>query len=131
MKVLSIKEPFATLIKDKKKFIETRSWKAKYRGELYIHASISKISKSVTDRKELMALVNDSEMNYGKIICKCNLVDCTYMDEDFVNKIKNNHQEYICGEYKVGRYAWILDNIEPLDKPILAKGSLSIWNYND
>lgn len=131
MKVLSIKEPFATLIKDKKKFIETRSWKTKYRGELYIHASISKISKSVRNRKELMALVNDSELNYGKIICKCNLVDCIYMDEDFVNKIKDNHQEYICGEYKVGRYAWILDNIEPLDKLILAKGSLSIWNYED
>lgn len=131
MKVLSIKEPYATLIKDKKKFIETRSWKTKYRGELYIHASISKISKTVADRKELMNLVNNSEMNYGKIICKCNLVDCVYMDEDFVNKIKDNHQEYICGEYREGRYAWILDNIEPLDKPILAKGSLGIWNYED
>lgn len=131
MKVLSLKEPFATLIKDKKKLIETRSWQTKYRGELYIHASISKISKSVTDRKELMNLVKDSEMNYGKIICKCNLVNCIYMDEDFINKIKDNHQEYICGEYKVGRYAWILDNIESLDKPILAKGSLGIWNYED
>ena len=39
MKVLSIVEPYATLIKENKKIIETRSWKTNYRGELYIHAS--------------------------------------------------------------------------------------------
>lgn len=32
MKVLSLKEPFATLIKEQKKLIETRSWKTSYRG---------------------------------------------------------------------------------------------------
>ena len=32
MRVISIKEPYASLIKDKKKFIETRSWKTNYRG---------------------------------------------------------------------------------------------------
>lgn len=31
--VLSLTEPFATLIKEKKKLIETRSWKTNYRGE--------------------------------------------------------------------------------------------------
>ena len=45
MKVLSIKEPFATLIKEGKKKIETRSWKTSYRGELYIHASSTKIPR--------------------------------------------------------------------------------------
>ena len=42
MKVLSVIEPWATLIKEKQKFIETRSWKTSYRGELYIHASSKK-----------------------------------------------------------------------------------------
>lgn len=46
MKVLSIKEPFATLIKEGKKKIETRSWKTSYRGELYIHASSTKYQES-------------------------------------------------------------------------------------
>ena len=44
---------------------------------------------------------------------------------------KNNYQEYICGIYEEGRYAWILENIEQLEKPIKAKGHLSIWNYAD
>ena len=129
MKVLSIKEPFATLISNGKKTIETRSWKTKYRGEIYIHASISKIDKKTQNRLDLMKLLGDDELHYGKIICKCNLVDCIYMDEDFVNDIKKDTQEYICGHYEIGRYAWVLDNIEILDEPIDAKGKLGIWNY--
>lgn len=132
MKVLSIKEPFATLIKNKKKYIETRSFKTNYRGELYIHASISNIAESVKDKKELMEIVNDDEMNYGYIICKCNLVNCIYMTEEYVKELKNsNYQEYICGHYEEGRYAWVLDDIKPLDVPIKAKGQLGIWNYYD
>ena len=34
MKVLSLLEPWASLIKENKKKIETRSWKTSYRGEL-------------------------------------------------------------------------------------------------
>lgn len=130
MKVLSIKEPFATLIKNKIKCIETRSWKTNYRGELYIHASLTPMNK-YNDRLELMNIIKDLDMNYGYIICKCRLIDCIYMDDDFINKIQNNHQEYICGEYSVGRYAWILDDIEPLETLIKAKGKLGIWNYDD
>ncbi len=45
MKVLSLTEPCATLIKENVKKVETRSWKTSYRGELYIHASLTKITK--------------------------------------------------------------------------------------
>ena len=44
MKALSIKEPFASLIANNIKKIETRSFKTNYRGKLYIHASLSKIN---------------------------------------------------------------------------------------
>ena len=47
----------------------------------------------------------------------------------FIEQIKINRQEYICGGYEIGRYAWILEDIEVLEEPIKAKGSLSIWNY--
>ena len=132
MKVLSIIEPCATLIKEKKKFIETRSWKTSYRGELYIHACLTKIPKNWLEDKEFMSLVDGISLNHGYIICKCNLVDCVYMTEEYVKKMKEeNHQEYICGKYEVGRYAWILDNIEVLNNPIKVKGHLGIWSYND
>ena len=112
MKVLSLIEPWATLIKEGKKVIETRSWKTSYRGELYIHASNKKIKKSDAHTIELLNLIPNVPMGYGNIICKCNLVDCIYMDQEFLDKILNNKQEFLCGEYSLGRYAWILKNIE-------------------
>ena len=131
MKVLSLTEPYATLIKENKKLVETRSWKTAYRGELYIHASATKIAKECRENKELMALIENIPLNFGNIICKCNLVDCIYMTKDYVeNMQKNNYQEYICGVYAEGRYAWILEDIKPI-KPIKAKGQLQIWNYDD
>ena len=132
MKVLSLTEPCATLIKEKKKLVETRSWKTSYRGELYIHASSTKIPKEWKDDIEFMNLVKDNPLNFGNIICRCNLIDCIYMTKEYVeDKKKNNHQEYICGKYEEGRYAWILEDIKPLDNPIKAKGHLSIWNYEE
>lgn len=129
MKVLTIKEPFATLIANKVKRIETRSWKTKYRGEIYIHAGVAKIDKKVSERPGLKKLYENLDLKYGYIICKARLVDCVYMDEKFMSEIKKNKTEYICGHYEIGRYAWILDDVEIIE-PIKAKGQLGIWNYN-
>ena len=130
MKVLTIKEPYATLIKRKIKYIETRSWKTNYRGELYIQAGCSKIDKNLKQHSELLELYKDIKLNYGNIICKCNLIDCVYMTEEFINQEKeNNYNNFIAGDYKEGRYAWILDSIEEVE-PIPVKGKLGIWNYN-
>ncbi len=123
MKVLSLKEPFATLISEQKKTIETRSWKTNYRGELYIHASKNYNTK-------LANLVDN--LHCGKIICKCYLVDCIYMTKEYIESIKNeNPEEYKYGIYKEGRYAWILKNITILKNPINANGRLGIWDYYD
>ena len=125
MKVISIKEPFATLIKENIKNIETRSWKTNYRGEIYIHAS--KVSDK-TRTQELSDLTKNLKMNNGNIIAKATLVDCKYMDQKFIKEIKQNETEYLFGYYEEGRYAWILKDIKKI-KPIPAKGKLNIWNY--
>lgn len=131
MKVISIIEPWASLIKEKVKFIETRSWKTNYRGKIYIHASLKKVSKKDERINNLISLLKDKDFKYGHIIAEATLVDCIYMDEEFLLKIKENNQEYICGEYTLGRYAWVLKDIKELENPIPAKGNLGIWNYND
>ncbi len=131
MKVLSLTEPYATLIKNGIKTIETRSWKTNYRGKLYIHASSTKIPKEYRENRELMSLVDTDDLNYGYIICSCELVDCIIMTDEFINNIKNNMKnEYITGIYSKGRYAWILKNVEVLEDPIKAKGHLGVWNFN-
>lgn len=127
MKVLSLKEPFASLIKEGIKKVETRSFKTNYRGEIYIHASIT---KAKNDERDLFSLLQNTCFLYGHIICKCNLVDCVYMTKEYVNEIKmKNPIEYKCGLYEEGRYAWILDDVEVLEIPIEAKGQLGIWNF--
>ena len=126
MKVLSIKEPWASLIMNGTKKIETRSWKTKYRGETYIHASLS---KAKITKPEVYELIKDMNFKCGYIICKCNLVDCIYMTDEYVNDMKINHyEEYICGHYEVGRYAWIVEDVKVIE-PIEAKGKLGLWNY--
>lgn len=130
MKVISLKEPYASLIVNGTKRIETRSWKTNYRGKLYIHASASKISKDILSRKELMELVDIDNLYYGKIVCSCDLVDCILMTDEFISSVKKNRGEYLSGEYAVGRYAWILENIQILDEMIPAKGQLGIWNFD-
>ena len=132
MKVLSLTVPYATLIKEKTKRIETRSWKTSYRGELYIHASNTKIPKKYRENQELMSLVKNKDYPYGQIICKAKLVDCIKMTKDWIEKIKKeNKKEYLSGIYEEGRYAWILEDIEILNHPIYAKGSLNVWTFNE
>lgn len=129
MKVLSLTEPYATLIAKGIKTIETRSWKTNYRGKLYIHASSTKIPKEYKNNEKLMSLINLNELNYGNIIFSCELVDCIEMTDKFIADIKKNKNEYITGVYAVGRYAWILKDIKVLDKPIKTKGHLGIWDF--
>ena len=68
MKVLSIREPFATLIKDKVKIYETRSFKTNYRGEIYIHASLA-LSKAA-NAKEAAKYFNTSVGVIRCYICR-------------------------------------------------------------
>ena len=126
MKVLSIKEPFATLIKDGTKIYETRSWKTNYRGEIYIHASktLSK-SKNVETAKKYLK----SEINPGYILCRCELVDCIPMTKEFINHIYKDTNEADFGQYSEERYAWEIKVLEVLPSPIKANGKLGIWNY--
>ena len=132
MKVISLLEPWASLIKEKVKHIETRSWKTSYRGELYIHASKRKLTKNnLIEYNDKLKLLKDTNFKYGYIIAKCKLVDCKIMTKDLIYEVKQNHNEYISGDYKIGRYAWILEDIEILKYPIQAKGQLGIWTYKD
>ena len=127
MKALTIKEPYATLIRNGVKTIETRSWKTNYRGPLYIHAGVS---KEYLKDKELMRLVKDNDVHLGEFVCKCNLIDCVRMTDEFIKQVKQNELEYATGFYEVGRYAWILRDVEPV-KSDKVKGHLGIWTCEE
>ena len=130
MKALSITQPYAELIKNGTKLVETRSWKTKYRGTIYIHASSTKIPKASRENTELMSLTKGAALDYGCVICSAELVDCIEMTESYIENLKTeNPTEYISGIYSEGRYAWVLEKVKVLDEPIKAKGNLGLWNF--
>lgn len=135
MKALSIKEPYASLILHGYKMIETRSWKAPANmigKEIIIHASKSnnRIDKEYLTNKWLMTVIGClhivDNLNFGKAIAKARLVDCVP-----VEKIRDDigWVEYVCGFYDDGRYAWILDDVTPIE-PFETKGHLGFWEID-
>ncbi len=127
MKVLTIKEPYASIIMSGLKEYETRSWKTNYRGKIYIHASI-KIDDDLKSRNDLQKLVYDNNITLkpGYILCEAYLDDCIYMNDMFIKNVSD--KEKMVGRYELGRYAWHLSDIRVIE-PVQAKGKLGIWNY--
>ena len=127
MKVLTIKQPWATLIMQGDKRFEFRSWQTKYRGDLLIHAGKG-IDKEAMKR---LAKYIPEDMPTGKILGKVNLVDCIKMSPDFKEKLlKENSEIYTKSSFQEN-YGWQLDNVEVFDELIEAKGHLSLWEFND
>lgn len=123
MKVLSIKQPWASLIVSGYKKFEFRSWKTKYRGELYIHASKTIETKNLKNFESL-----NLDFPTGCIIGKVNLEDCIEVNAEFENElIKANSLVYGLSKGRDG-YAWKLTNPSKVEK-IYVNGKLSIWEY--
>lgn len=125
MKVISIRQPWASLIAKGYKKYEFRSWATKYRGDIFIHAS-----KSVEkDKLERFKHLNINECPTGKIIAKANLLDCIKVNKLFEdNLIEKDETVYGATRGREG-YAFKLGNIQEIE-PIEAKGQLGIWNYD-
>ena len=144
MKVITLQDPWASLVMWGEKKIETRSWKTNYRGPLLIHASKNpkKINLDLAFREPFWSVlkphfIENSDLYYpGCIIAKCNLVDClkivfrSYFDAHLENRQKVRGNEFHFGDYAPGRFAWILEDIEPLENPIPAKGQLGLWEFD-
>lgn len=125
MKVITIKQPWATLIVEGYKRFEFRSWKTNYRGDILIHAGKG-IDKEAMER--LKKYLPD-EIPLGKIIGKATLTDCVSMSKDFADMLsKENNDIYTTHSFS-RNYGFKLENVQKLDNPIDVKGQLGLWNY--
>lgn len=144
MKALTVWQPWAQLLAKGYKHIETRSWKTNYRGEILIHAAqksfhecwfryVDDDVKTLISRyMELPETFNcEKYFPRGCIVGKANLVECRRMDDIWIHKLKNYlPEEYAFGDYKAGRYAWILENQASFETPIVTSGRQGLWNYD-
>ena len=85
-KVISVLQPWASLVVLGHKKIETRFWNTKYRGERLIHASARKIKVDESTYNlwghlsNVMPSDDYLKLPYGAIIGKVNLVDTIQTD---------------------------------------------------
>ena len=146
MKAITIWQPWASLIATGVKRIETRSWPTKYRGKLAIHAAmlnpfkaikpipevvVAEMRKALKEEGILTSSTDFRVLPRGCIVATVNLVDCREITYSFrCSKINFTNEEYF-GDYTIGRYAWILEDVQPLKEPVLAKGMQGLWNWED
>lgn len=152
MKALTLIQPWATLIAIGAKCIETRSWATKYRGPLAIHASqkFPRWAKDLCFEQNIGnallcariwggTIYTLEDLPLGCMVAVCQLVECEpilrpgwrYLDETIQPFTIPEEPERSFGDYTPGRYAWILANVQPLPRPIPAKGSLGLWEWNE
>ena len=126
MKVITIKEPFATLIAEGYKEYEFRTWRTNYKGEILIHAGKG-IDKNAMKKFECLNL----NIQPGKIIAKATLTDCIKIDDNArkMLKTKNDNQIYssVINDTEWNGYGFKLENVEKI-KPIEINGKLSLLN---
>ena len=129
MKVITIKQPWATLIAEGYKEYEFRTWKTKYRGEILIHAGKG-IDKEAMERFEYLNL------NYPKgcILAKAKLTDCVYADDKLKEELKLKDPIVYKGVLDKNSnwegYGFKLEEVEKIE-PIEINGKLSLWDYNE
>lgn len=147
MKALSIKQPWASLIAHGIKNIENRTWKTKFRGRIYIHASGNKV------KSEDFGLMISDEMyiDYSRklrnkgitertadflysqpisaIIGEVDIIDCVINHPSIWAEYTSGYEDkgvFIPNQKPI--YNWVLSNPVLYDKPILnVKGKLSFW----
>jgi hypothetical protein len=123
LKIITIKQPWATLISQGYKKYEFRSWKTNYRGPLLIHAGKGVDSKAM----KRFGYLNFSYPK-SKIIAKVELEDCILICDSFNNQLLSENEKVYGSDNKVGLYAWKLSNIEKISIDEDIKGKLGLWN---
>ncbi len=126
MKVITIKQPWATLIAEGYKEYEFRTCKTKFRGDILIHAGKS-IDKKAMERFKYLEL----EYPIGQIIAKAIITDCIYVDEKFAQKCVKNPIVYkgLINKGNWNGYGFKLEKVEKIS-PIKVNGKLSLWDYD-
>ena len=138
MKAITILQPWASLIACGAKQIETRSWATKYRGPIAIHAGKALPSNDRQIIADTLYEKQQFHLPLGAVIAIADLVDCVKVIgfDKFANSpildrkewLLQDAKEFAFGDYTIGRYAWILDNVRTIE-PVPAKGMQRLWEW--
>jgi gamma-glutamylcyclotransferase (GGCT)/AIG2-like uncharacterized protein YtfP len=120
MRALSIRQPWASLILAGLKKIETRSTTTHRRGRVFLHAAAT-MGPSEREAAIREGLDPDA-LPRGVIVGTVDIVDSVPVTELDVSDGERRR-----GDYRPGRWGWMLTNVRKLATPVPAKGALSFW----
>jgi len=121
MRAITLWQPWASLMALGYKKIETRSWSTKYRGPLLIHAAKRKLDLLAADF--LADEYGLSDLPYGKILCRVDLVDVKKITPDNIP----DFPELRSGNFIEGNFMWITQNLETFEA-IPYSGMQGLWD---
>lgn len=121
---LSIRQPWAELILQGNKTIETRRWDTEFRGEFYIHAG-----KTIDEEACKKYDIDPATLKTGAILGKAEIVDVKEYstEEEFLND-DNKHKAGFYGFAKP-MFGFILHSVQRIT-PIPARGNLKFFEVN-
>lgn len=133
-KALSVKQPWAALIANGRKTIETRRWATNYRGPLLICSSKS-ADRSAPKSVTMQWIAHESAglrvarfhlLDRGVALCLVDLVGCERITRE--HSSSRLEADACCPVYE-GLVCWHLDNVRRLKAPLPeVKGSLRLFN---
>jgi len=153
MKVITVYQPWASLLACGAKGFETRTWYTKYRGPIAIHAGLRFLNSFYENfaakahdelKARLPGFTYMHSLPRGAIIATAELTGCYLMDhiqemrgapweigywKDHLTFCDISNQEILFGDWTAGRYAWKFANATMLLEPIPVKGKQGLWNY--
>lgn len=125
MKVITLKQPWATLVAEGLKKYEFRSWKYNYRGEILIHAGKGIDETTMSKFKDL-----NLEFPTSRIVAKVNIVDCIELNQEVNKKIILENQLVYGNKIDRTGYAWVLNNVKKINSDKVVSGKQGIWNID-
>jgi hypothetical protein len=139
MRLLTLTQPWATLVALGAKRIETRSWGTGYRGDIAIHAGkglgpvggalgLQEICAAEHFADALGAHgLTAGDLPRGAVVAVVRLVRCTEMNELGIAELEATQpHEAAFGLYEPGRFAWVLGDLRPLARPYPLRGQLGL-----
>lgn len=127
-KVLTVKQPYASLLVGGVKDVENRSRRISYRGTVLIHAGarmhdvvsfLRKRHEFTVEEIAVMTQANEAEENdlFGCIVGSVEIVDCV--------------QDSTSPWAERGQWHWVCRNAKVFDHPIRnVKGRLGLWGWD-
>lgn len=136
MKALPLWQPWASLVAGGAKRIETRHWKAPawlVGQRIAIHATKRTTELWICELHPFTEYIDDAKaLPLGAIVATATLARCAPMTEQGIAKLQAEQpHEHAFGNYAVGRFAWVLHDVERLPEPIPFRGAQGVFDVPD